>query len=125
MAGVITNVKLKYDCNTVTLSRVLSATLHLVARMLGLPLLQNLMSHYVPLWDLTLLSFFSAKSYKGRIRFFIRDFNVKVSFPPGSCRMQQNARSGFLPQFVPFRRFPAIHGQGIEYHIPEPLSAPH
>ena len=38
MADVITNVKLKYDCNTVTLSRVLSDTLHLVARMLGLPL---------------------------------------------------------------------------------------
>ena len=37
MADVITNVKLKYDCNNVTLSHVLSATLHLVARMLGLP----------------------------------------------------------------------------------------
>jgi len=37
MADVITNMKLKYDCNTITLSHVLSATLHLVARMLGLP----------------------------------------------------------------------------------------
>jgi hypothetical protein len=61
MAGVITNVKLKYDCNAVTLSRVLSATLHLVARMLGLPLLQKLMSHYVPLWDLSLFSLFFGK----------------------------------------------------------------